>query len=371
MKHSWRIARIADIDIKIDSSWIIIFLLFTFSLAAFYFPQSFEVSNRGFYWLLGVLTSVLVFASVLFHELAHSLIAKRQGEKVEDITLFILGGVARITEEPEKPQKEFFMALVGPLSSFFLAIVFILLSLLLAPVARPLQVSFAYLAYINAILGGFNLLPGFPMDGGRVLRAIIWKATGDLKKATRVASIVGQFIAFSLIFIGIFRFFRGNIGGLWLVLIGWFLHNASVQGYSQVLLRESLQGLKASDLMSEDFIVIDPDLSVETLVQDYVLKKRERVFMVKKNDEFAGLVCLEDIKKFPRERWSELKVADIMTPREKIVSVSPEATGDQILSSLASIDVNQLPVLDSGRVVGIICRNDLLKILQLRTELGV
>jgi Zn-dependent protease/predicted transcriptional regulator len=371
MKYSWKVGRISGIDIKIDSSWIIIFLLFTFSLALFYFPQSFKVSNRSLYWFLGVLTSLMVFASVLFHELAHSLIAKRQGEKVEDITLFILGGVARITEELEEPKKEFFMALAGPLSSFFLAIVFIVLSLLMAPVAKPLQVAFAYLAYINAVLGGFNLLPGFPMDGGRVLRAIIWKATGDLKKATRVASAVGQAIAFFLIFFGIFRFFRGNIGGLWLVLIGWFLHNASVQGYSQVLLRSSLQGLKASDLMSEEFMTVIPEVSVEALVQEHVLKKRERAFLVMKDGELLGIVCLEDIKKYPVERWPELKVSDIMTPKDKIVSVSPEATGDQILSSLASVGVNQLPVLEEGKVVGIICRNDLLKILQLRTELGI
>jgi Zn-dependent protease/predicted transcriptional regulator len=371
MKHSWKIGRISGIDLKIDSSWIIIFLLFTFSLAAFYFPQSFKVSNQGFYWLLGVFTSLLVFASVLFHELAHSLIAKRQGEKVEDITLFILGGVARITEEPEKPQKEFYMALVGPLASFFLAIVFLLVSFIFTPALKPLRVSFAYLAYINVVLGAFNLLPGFPMDGGRVLRAIIWRITGDLKKATRIASSVGQFIAFLMIFWGIFMFFKGNIGGLWLVLIGWFIHSASIQGYSQVLLKESLQGLKASDLMSKDFVAIEPDLPVEKLIHDFVLKKRERVFLVKKDDEFVGLVCLEDVKKFPRERWPELKVADIMTPKEKVISVSTEATGDEVLSSLASLDINQVPVLDAGRVVGIICRNDLLKTLQLRTELGM
>ncbi|HEK86079.1 MAG: M50 family metallopeptidase [Candidatus Saccharicenans sp.] len=371
MKHSWKIGRVAGIDLKVDSSWIIIFLLFVFSLALFYFPQSFKTANRLLYWVLAIFTSLLVFASVLFHELAHSLIAKRQGEKVEDITLFILGGVARITEEPEKPQKEFYMALVGPLSSFFLAIIFVLLALLTVRVSPALRVSFVYLAYINAVLGAFNLLPGFPMDGGRVLRAIIWKVTGDLKKATRIASSVGQFIAFLMIFVGIFMFFKGNIGGLWLVLIGWFVHSASVQGYSQVLLKESLQGLKASDLMSRDFVTIEPDLSVDALVHDYVLKKRERVFLVKKGEEFIGLVCLEDIKKFPRERWPELKVADIMTPKEKIISVSTEATGDQILSSLASFEVNQLPVLDSGQVVGLIYRNDLLKTLQLRIELGM
>ena len=371
MKYSWKIARVYGIDIKVDLSWLVIFLLFTFSLSLYYFPQSFLVSSKSFYWLLSLVTSLLVFASVLFHELAHSLVAVRQGEKVEDITLFILGGVARISEEPETPQKEFSMALVGPLASFFLALIFILLSFLFRPISRPLQVVAAYLGYINAILGAFNLLPGFPMDGGRVLRAIVWKATGDLRRATRAASLVGQFIAFFLIFIGIIRFFRGDLGGLWLVLIGWFLHNASIQGYSQVLLKQSLEGLKARDLMSNEFLLVEPELSVETLVQEYVLKKRERVFLVVKEGKLLGLVCLEDIKKFPRERWPELRVQDIMTPAEKIISVTPESTGTQVLQHLAEAEINQVPVLDNGQVVGIICRNDLLKIMQLRAELGI
>jgi Zn-dependent protease/predicted transcriptional regulator len=371
MKHSWKVARISGIDIKIDSSWIVIFLLFAFSLSAFYFPQSFEVSNYVYYWVLGILTSLLVFTSVLAHELAHSLIAIKQGEKVEDITLFILGGVARISEEPGTPQKEFLMSLVGPVSSFALAIVFLLLSILIAPVSKPIQVAASYLALINAVLGGFNLLPGFPMDGGRVLRAIVWRATKDLKKATRVASLVGQGIAFLMILIGILQSFRGNLGGLWLVLIGLFLRNASVQGYSQVLLKSSLEGLKASDLMSKDFIAVEPDLSVETLVRDRLLKNRERVFLVMQEGQLAGLVCLEDIKKFPRERWPELRVKDIMTPAGKIISVSPEATGNEVLNNLAKSNVNQVPVLDKGQVLGIICRTDLLRIMQIRSDLGI
>ncbi len=371
MKYSWKVARISGIDIKIDSSWIVIFLLFTFSLSAFYFPQSFELYNRAYYWILGILTSLLVFISVLVHELAHSLIAIRQGEKVEDITLFILGGVARISEDPKTPQKEFLMSLVGPVSSFALAAIFLLLSILIAPVSKPIQVATSYLALINAVLGGFNLLPGFPMDGGRVLRAIVWRATKDLKKATRVASVVGQTIAFIMIVIGIFQFFWGNLGGLWLVLIGWFLHSASVQGYSQVLLKSSLEGLKASDLMSKDFIVVEPDLSVETLVRDMLLKNRERVFLVMQENKLAGLVCLEDIKKFPRERWAELKVKDIMTPAEKIISVSPETSGIEVLNNLVKSNVNQVPVLDRGQFKGMICRTDLLRIMQIRSDLGI
>ncbi|MBP7794963.1 MAG: site-2 protease family protein [Candidatus Saccharicenans sp.] len=371
MKHAWRIGRLAGIEIKVDSSWIIIFLLFTFSLAAFYFPQAFPVSSHSFYWLLGLITSLLVFASVLFHELAHSVVARKQGEKVEDITLFILGGVARISEELKEPKKEFYLALAGPVSSFILGGLFLLLSSGLRNISHPVQIASAYLAYTNLVLGGFNLLPGFPMDGGRVLRAILWRTTGDLKKATRIASSVGQGIAFLLIFIGLVQFFRGNLGGLWLVLIGWFLHTASVQGYSQVVLKSALQDLKASDLMDRNFISVNPELPVETLVHDYILKKQERVFLVTDQDVFLGLVCLEDVKKVPRSRWPELKVSEIMTPVNKVVSIRPEANGDEVLNSLVNNEVNQLPVLEGGRVVGIITRTDLLRILQLRTDLGI
>ncbi|MDD8020967.1 MAG: site-2 protease family protein [Acidobacteriota bacterium] len=371
MKNAWKVGRIAGIEIKIDSSWIIIFLLFTFSLAAFYFPHTFLLVNHGYYWLLGLVTSLLVFASVLFHELAHSVVARRQGEKVEDITLFILGGVARISEELKEPKKEFYLALAGPASSFVLGGFFLLLSFGLKNISHPLQIASAYLAYVNLVLGGFNLLPGFPMDGGRVLRAVLWRATGDLKKATRIASGVGQGIAFFLIFIGLVQFFRGNLGGLWMVLIGWFLHSASVQGYSQVVLRSVLQGFRAADLMERNFISVNPELPVETLVHDYILKKHERVFLVTDDDIFLGLVCLEDVKKFPRSRWPELRVSQIMTPVEKIVSIRPEANGDEVLNSLVNNEVNQLPVLENGRVVGIISRTDLLRILQLRTDLGI
>ncbi|MDM7918668.1 MAG: site-2 protease family protein, partial [Methanosarcina sp.] len=298
-------------------------------------------------------------------------VARKQGERVEDITLFILGGVARINEELKDPKKEFYLALAGPVSSFLLGGVFFTLALAFRNYSHPLQVASSYLAYINLVLGAFNLLPGFPMDGGRVLRAILWRINGDLKKATRTASAVGQGIAFFLIFVGLVQFFRGNLGGLWMVLIGWFLHTASVQGYSQVLLKSALQDLKASDLMDKNFITVSPDLTVGSLVQDYILKKRERVFLVTDSDVFLGLVCLEDVKKFPRSRWPELKVKDIMTPVEKIVSARPEATGDEVLNNLVNNEVNQVPVLDNGRVVGIITRTDLLRLLQLRTDLGI
>lgn len=371
MKSAWKVGKIAGIEFRIDSSWVVIFALFTWTLAADYFPRQHPGWPAHLYWGLGLLTSLLVFASVLFHELAHSLVARRNGEEVRSITLFILGGVAQISDEPKEPLQELGMALAGPLSSFLLAAFFLAVSLAFVGRHEPFHAAAVYLALINLALGVFNLLPGFPMDGGRVLRSIIWKATGDIRKATRVASGVGQALSFLLIVVGVMRFFQGDFGGLWLVLIGWFLHNASVRGYDQVMIKTALEGLRVRDLMSADFQTISPTVSVQSLVDDHILKKRERVFIVAEAGEPQGIVCLEDVKKTPRERWTSLNVRDIMTPKERLESVALEADGSAVLERLVTRDVHQLPVVAAGKVVGIICRNDLLKVLQLRSELGV
>ena len=371
MKYAWRVARIFGIDIRIDSSWIVIFALFSWFLAGNYFPSGYPGWPGSLYWALGFLTSLLVFASVLVHELAHSLVAIQQGEKVHSITLFILGGVAQISEEPEEPLKEFAMAVVGPLASFGLAGVFLVISFLLHSLSVPLSASAGYLALINVALGIFNLLPGFPMDGGRVFRSIIWKITGDLKKATRIASLTGQGFAFLLIFFGILRFLRADFGGLWFILIGWFLHNAAARGYQNVMVQSALEGLKARDLMNTEFETVRAGLPVQSLVDDYILKRKERVFLVTEGDGLEGIVCLEDVKRMPREKWAESAVRDIMTPKDMLKSVGLDDDGKAILSSLTSKNVHQVPVMDGGRVAGIICRTDILKVLQLRSELGV
>jgi Zn-dependent protease len=371
MKHSWRIGRIFGIDIKIDSSWLVIFVLITWVLAGSYFPGSHPHWSFALNWALGLLTSLLFFGSVLVHELAHSIVAIKQGEEVKSITLFILGGVSQIAEEPNEPLKEFAMAVVGPLTSFALAAVFFLLHMLLLPVNEPLGAAASYLAFINLVLGAFNLLPGFPMDGGRVFRAILWKVTGDLRKATRIATVVGEGIAFLLIFLGIVEFLRGDFGGLWLVLIGWFLHSAAAQSYSHLMLKTALEGLKAKDLMSTEFETVPAGLPVQTLVDDYILKKKERVFLVTVGGDLKGIVCLEDVKSLAREEWPNSPVSAVMTPKDKLQSVTPDADGNQILATLTSRNIHQVPVMVGDRVAGIICRTDLLRVLQLRSELRV
>jgi Zn-dependent protease/CBS domain-containing protein len=372
LRNAWRIGRVFGIDIKIDSSWLVIFILFSWSLAGTYFPKAFPGWSAGLSWAMGLMTSLLVFASVLFHELSHSLVAQKQGEKVTSVTLFLLGGVSQISEEPNEPLKEFSMALAGPVSSFVLAGVFFGLSLFLKGVSQPLGASARYLAIINAGLGIFNLLPGFPMDGGRVLRSIIWKITGDIKKATRIASMSGQGFAFLLMFLGVGRILKGDFGGLWFILIGWFLQNASVRGYEQVAVKSALQGMKAKDLMTTDFETVHPGLPVQRLVDEYILKKRERVFLVTGLEGgLEGIICLEDVKATPREKWPEATVGEIMTPRDELHAVGPEADGNEILARLTAKDVHQLPVMDGDKIAGIICRTDVLRAIQLRNELGV
>jgi Zn-dependent protease len=372
VRHSWRIAKIFGIDIKIDSSWIIIFILFSWLLSANYFPGRFQDWPRSLYWIIGVMSSLLIFASVLVHELAHSIVALKQGEKVRSITLFLLGGVAQITEEPKRPLREFTMALVGPMASLLIAFLFLILSFILRGISEPLWASASYLAMINTVLAIFNLFPGFPMDGGRILRSVIWKVTGNLKKATKIASRVGQGFAFFLIFIGILQILRASLlHGLWLIFIGWFLHSAAVRGYNQVMVQTMLKGVRAEDLMTKDFETVTADLSVKSLVDDYILKKRERVFLVSDKGSLKGIVCLEDVKSTPSEKWPETRVEEIMTPTEKLEAVSPDADGNQVLNSITTKDIHQIPVMEGEKIAGIICRSDVLRFIQLRSELGV
>lgn len=371
MRYSWRIGRIFGIDFYVDSSWFIILLLFTWILATSYFPAQLPDWPPLRLWIFGLLTSLLVFASVLAHELAHSLVAIKQGETVKRITLFILGGVAQISAEPKEALQEFVMAVVGPLTSFILSALFFVGSMAGLFISPALVAILSYLALINLVLGLFNLLPGFPMDGGRVLRALIWKATGDLKKATRIASVSGQVFAFILMGVGIFQVLMGGLSGFWLVFVGWFLHSAAVRSYQQVRTESRLKGVSAGELMNENFLSISGEETVAQLVDEYVFRRKERVFLITDEDQLQGLVCLEDIKTLPRGEWTEKKARDIMTPRGELKSVTPETPGDEVIKTLAEKDVHQVPVMIGDRVAGIICRSDVLRYIKLMDDLKV
>ena len=372
MRTSWRIFTIFGIEIKIDSSWIFIFGVITWALAGHYFPSQYPQWPLWQYWLVGLITSLLLFSSVLAHELTHSLVARSRGEEVRSITLFLFGGVAEISEEPGTPAKEFAIALVGPISSLIISALFFGLWYGMQGINEPIAAIARYLTIINLILALFNMVPGFPLDGGRVLRAIAWKATGNLKRATRIASVTGQVIAFLLIFVGIWQILRGFFfNGLWIALIGWFIHSAAVRGYRQVLIQETLKDVRAKDLMDTAFETIDGSISVQTLMEDHILKKKERSFLVTEADTLAGIVCLEDVKAVPAEKRAETAVREIMTPRGKLEAVSPDADGNQVLARLASGKINQVPVVQGNEIKGLVCRTDILDFIHLRSELGI
>jgi len=370
MRGSWRLGRLFGIAIDIDYSWLIIFGLVAWSLATGYFPEQYEGWPAWLYWFVGLLTSLAFFGSVLTHELSHSLIAKARGGEVRNITLFIFGGVASMVEEPDSPGSEFLMAFAGPLSSFVLAALFGLLRLTFDGLNEPLAALLQYLAYVNVAVGAFNLMPGFPLDGGRVLRAILWMATNSLRRATRWASYAGQGVAFLLIFLGISWSLQGRLfDGLWLVFIGWFLNNAARASYQQLLVRDLLGRVDVREVMTTDYGKVKPSISVQQLVDEHLLGADRHAFLVVSDSQLRGLICLHDVRGVPRDEWRQTTVGQAMTPLDRLATVASSDGADQALSALSSRDVHQLPVVEGETPVGLLRRSDLLRYLEFSTQI--
>ena len=372
MRNSWRLGKIFGIEIYIDSSWLIIFALVTWTLAGQYFPSQNPNWPLLLNWFLGVIASILFFASVLAHELSHSLVAIHQGGKVRNITLFIFGGVAQIAEEPDKPLKEFLIAFAGPLASIAIGIISGIAWLFIHEISLPLASIFRYLGIINIALAVFNLIPGFPLDGGRILRATIWGFTKNLKLATRIASFSGKLLSFLLIIWGIRLIFSGlTLNGIWMIFIGWFLYNAATSSYRHLLIKDALREVKVEDLMITNFDTVPPDLSIQKLVDEFILRHRDRGFLVIEGGLVQGIVCLDDIKKMPRERWANTTIREIMITKNQLEKVSPGDDAGVALSKLTSKNIHQIPVVQENRVKGILRRNDILNYLQLHSDLVV
>ena len=370
--RSWRIGRLFGINIFIDSSWLLIFLLITWTLAAGYFPQAYPRWPLSQYWIVAAITSVLFFASVLFHELSHSVVAQAQGESIDRITLFLFGGAAQMTDEPKTAGTEFLMAIAGPLASLVLAGLYGALWYVLRGSTQALSAMFYYLGIINVGLAVFNLVPGFPLDGGRVLRSIVWGITGDLRRATRIASWAGQTVAFLISMVGVLSILSGNfLNGLWLVFIGWFLRNAALSSYRQVIVRDIMKDVLASQLMRRDFMPIHPEMTLQELVDEYFIRRSEHAYPVMENNQLAGIICLHDVRNRPRTEWATTLVRQAMTPRPELQVVGPEDDGTTILARMAAKDVHQVPVVTDSQVVGMITRNDVVRFLQWQTELGM
>jgi Zn-dependent protease len=383
MPRGFHLARIAGIDVFLDWSLAIIFMLVTFSLGAVAFPSWHPDWSAATSWLTAVTAAVLFFTSVLIHEMSHALVGRRYGIDVPSITLFVFGGMAQMREEPHAWRPELMMAIAGPITSLLLGGLFILLGGLVAgpipettdPAAflaelSPLATLFFWLGPINVILGIFNLVPGFPLDGGRVLRATLWGATGDIIRATRWASNAGRAVAWVLIATGFAMalgipvpyFGTGLAGGLWLALIGWFLHNAAVASYRQLLVRESLLDVPVNRLMTTEQGVVSPDLAVRRFVDEHLLRGDQRAFAVVDGGRLVGLVCLKDVHRLPREEWDRRSVADIMTAASDLETVSPSDDGVAVLNALNRRNVNQVPVVDGGgRMLGVVRREDVLR----------
>jgi Zn-dependent protease len=346
--------------------------LITWTLAAGYFPQEFPGWAVGTYWGVGAVTAVLFFASVLLHELGHSVVALREEVPVKGITLFVFGGVAQIGREPPTAGAEFRIALAGPLSSLGLAAIFGGLGAAAAGEA-VLSAPLAYLGRINLILALFNMIPGFPLDGGRVLRAVLWGWAGSFLDATKWASRVGRVVAFGFILFGVGQILLGGgfLNGLWIAFIGWFLNNAAESSYQQVVLRDTLSGVRARDVMRRECATVTGTLPLSRLIEDRVLGGGERCFFVADQDTMEGLVTLHNIRSVPRDQREALTVDQVMTRIDGVLRVDPDEDVWSVLQKMDEADVNQVPVMDHGEFLGLITRDSLLRNIRLRAELGI
>lgn len=361
-----RIGRIFGIPIYVHYSWFIIFALITFSLRT-QFAYMHKNWSPTQHWTLGIITSLLFFGSVLFHELSHSVVALRYKVPVVAITLFVFGGVSHIEREGSNPKQEFNIAVAGPASSFVLAGIFYLIYRYSASV-EMVQAAAKWLAWINLALGLFNLAPGFPLDGGRLLRAIAWGITKNFDRATEIASRAGQVLAFVLILIGIWQALNGNwIGGLWLAFIGWFLLNAAQESYAQVAIRNSLTGVRASDVMSGDVPTVPRDMSLEDYVHE-VLRTGRRAHIVLGNGIPVGLITLQSVRSIPRDEWPNTSIQAAMRTADQIHFASPTEPVLSILERMQKEDINQMPVVDGEHIVGMIGRDSILRVLQTRIQ---
>ncbi|HLH60599.1 MAG TPA: site-2 protease family protein [Ktedonobacteraceae bacterium] len=372
MPGSLRIGQIAGIDIYINISWIIILVFQTWSLAISWFPAIYPHWSPVTYWITGLIAALLLFVSVLLHELAHSVVARARDLPVHNITLFIFGGVSNIEQEPASAGIEFQMAIVGPVVSILIGIVCYLLLLPLRETSSPVAGILGYLAITNVLLGIFNLIPGFPLDGGRVLRSIIWRITGSLGRATRAATITGEIVAYLFILAGIWLFFTGDfIGGIWIGFIGWFLMSSARSANSQVMLQSMLRGVKVSEVMNPAPATVPANISLQKLVYEHFLPQGLRSALVIQGDRLAGLITLSDIRHVPQEQWAQTPVGFAMIPRDRLHVVYPQQNLNDVLPLMANQDVNQLPVVQDERVVGVLSRDSIMRFLEIRRNLGI
>jgi Zn-dependent protease/predicted transcriptional regulator len=358
--------------VGIDITWFILAVLITWSLAKGLFPHYFEGFSNATYWWMGAAGALGLFVSIVFHEFCHSIVARSFGLPMKGITLFIFGGIAEMNEEPESPKSEFFMAVVGPVSSVVLGGIFYLTQrggrLINWP--EPINAVLLYLAWINVILAGFNLVPAFPLDGGRILRSILWATKKNLRWATRIASGFGSAFGIFLIVLGVMSFIAGNfIGGLWYFLIGMFIRSASQMSYQQLLIRKALSGEQVERFMKSDPVSVPPSTSIAELVDDYFYKYHYKMFPISENGKLEGCISIKEVKQMPKDEWAKHSVKEISTPCSDKNTISPDADAIKALSVMKNSDNSRLMVVEGDELAGIITLKDMLKFLSLKVDL--
>lgn len=367
---TWRIGRVGGIEIRIDASWSVIAFLVAYS---FYFVLDVEFPQLGTGVVVGwaLAMAVVFFASVLLHELAHSWMARARGVEVHGITLFLFGGATQADLDDERPEDELVISAVGPVTSLAIAAVLWLSSMAIGE--GPAQFALARLAFINLLLAGFNLIPGFPLDGGRILRALIWRSRGDMVAATRTAARAGQITGYGLIGVGVLEVvFTGNlIGGLWFMAIGWFLSQSAQAAFFKLQISRLLAGVPASRVMTTDLVDIPAGISVQEAVDDYFMRFDHGAFPVRDFDRVIGLVTLSGVRSLPREDWSTVSVSEIAVPLDAASTAAPSEPMDRVLEKLSSNEARRVIVADEDSVVGIITARDLARWLQRTEELGI
>lgn len=373
MKAQIKLGTVFGVELGLHYSWFIIALLIMFSLVT-----QFHAVNRDWsepvIWSSAILTSILFFAGLFAHELSHAMVAKARGLPIHNITLFLLGGMAQMEEDAHDPGTEFWMAIAGPIASGVIGLALLAIAWALGwvpwtPAQTPGIAILVWLGYINLTLGAFNLVPGFPLDGGRVLRAILWRITGNADRSTTIAARIGQLVGAGFIGYGIISFLgRAGIGGVWFALIGWFIIQSAGANLMQTQVGSLLRGLRVSDVMSRDCPLVDGGMRLQEFVDEQLLKTGRRCFLVAEDHRVAGLITPHEVLAIERSQWPLLSVRDAMRPVDAIHSLSPEVPALKALEIMGREDVNQLPVVVDGRLEGIVSRGHLLQVIHSRAE---
>jgi Zn-dependent protease/CBS domain-containing protein len=373
---SFRVARILGIDIRIHISWALIFLLVLLSLADQVFPASYPQWSQQKTFIVSAVAALLFFTSVLLHELAHAVVARHFKMSVSSITLFLLGGVANLTKEPPSAKAEFFMAAAGPLTSLAIGGLALLVERGVAdsaslPSLQPVEAVAGYLGFINVAVAIFNLVPGFPLDGGRVLRSIIWGLRRDRVEATRIAARGGQLVAGLMVVYGGTRVINGEaMGGLWMWLIAYFLYGAASQALQQERVTAAVGGVRVGQLMTTDFRSAPSGITIGQLIRDIVLPHNLQAIPVVASDRLIGLVTIADLRKVEQDQWATTRVDAVMTPASELPTVSPDEQLIAALDRFGSRDLPLLPVVDRGSLVGVLYRESVAGYVRMREMLG-